>query len=479
MNVPGMADALSDPEMLDRADREAERLLDKLKEKVQASIRDVGTLRKEMTIRVPAEVINGHVQQNLDDIRNDAVLPGFRKGRAPVSLIRRRFRGEVRDSLKTTILGQSFFAIVQNEKLDVLGDPVFQVKTADGTRFADLHEAIPHITLPDDGDLEYVCEVEVRPNFELPKLDGIEIKDPRIEITDEHVTQQIERRRKIRGRQEPCTEGAGDPDDTIVADVTLKVDGATVKSEENVQLGVRPTRLDGIPLLELEQTLRGVKPGSQCSAEALIPDDYERPDLRGKTARFEFTVHEVKRLVPQTTEALMEALGCKDEGELRQSVREDLEAERDRLLHRARKEQVLEYLLKNTDVTLPEKLSARQTDRAVMRRVIELRQNGVPDSEIEARIDELRTSAGSEAARDLRLLFVLDKVAEKLALRVTDEEVNTEIARIARLYGQRFDRVRDDLQARGLLLQLAEQIRQDKCVEQLLKEANRTEVQGG
>ncbi len=478
MNVPGMTDALSDPEMLDRADREAERLLVKLKEKVQASIRDVGTLRKEMTVRVPADVIGGHVQQNLDEIRNDAVLPGFRKGRAPVSLIRRRFRGEVRDSLKTTILGQSFFAVVQNEKLDVLGDPVFQIRTTDGTRFADLNEAVSHIELPDDGDFEYVCEVEVRPTFELPKLEGIEIKDPKITITDEHVSQQIERRRKIRGHQEPCQEGAGDPDDTIVADVTLKVDGATIKSENNVQLGVRPTRLDGIPLMEIEKTLRGVKPGAQCAAEAAIPDDYDRPDLRGKTARFEFNVHEVKRLVPQSMQSLLEAMGCKDEAELRQSVRDDLEAERDRLVHRARKEQVLEYLLNNTDVTLPDKLSARQTDRAVMRRVIDLRQNGVPESEIEARIDELRTSAGAEAARDLKLLFVLDKVAEKLALRITDEEVNTEIARIARLYGQRFDRVRDDLQARGLLMQLAEQIRQDKCVEQLLKDAKLTEVQG-
>src|SRR5207247_2428890 len=116
------------------------------------------------------------------------------------------------------------------------------------------------------------------------------------------------------------------------------------------------------------------------------------------------------------------------------------------------------------------------TDRAVMRKVIELSQAGIPNHEIEARIDELRTSAKDVVARDLKLEFLLEKVAEKLEVEVTAEEVKTEIARIGRGYNQRFDRVRDDLQKRGLLPQLAEQIRQDKCVRILLKDAKIVEM---
>jgi len=138
---------------------------------------------------------------------------------------------------------------------------------------------------------------------------------------------------------------------------------------------------------------------------------------------------------------------------------------------RAKKEQVEEHLVANTKLELPEEFSARQTNRAVARRGIELQPRGVPASDIEARIDELRTSATEQVARDLRLDFILDKVAETLEVEVTDEEVNTEIARIARLYNRRFDRVRDDLQSRGLLAQFVQGIRQSKCIQRLLDKA--------
>ena len=143
-------------------------------------------------------------------------------------------------------------------------------------------------------------------------------------------------------------------------------------------------------------------------------------------------------------------------------------------MERARKAQVEEYLLQNVPLELPQDFSARQTERAVVRRIIELQQRGVPMSDVEARIDELRTSAKEDVARDLKLSFILEKVAESLDIHVTDEEVNTEIARMAQLYNRRFDRVRDDLQSRGLLDQLVEQIRQNKVIERLLEQAEMT-----
>jgi trigger factor len=258
--------------------------------------------------------------------------------------------------------------------------------------------------------------------------------------------------------------------------VDLSSEGTHVKTEENISLGVRAARLDGVPLMELEETLQGAKAGDTRTAEGTFPEDYERHDLRGKAARFEFKVRELKRLVPQTIEDYAAALGADSPAELRDSIRRDMEDEMDELVERAKKQQVFDYLLKHTTLEVPRDLSNRQTDRAVMRRVIELQQRGVPWSDIEARIDDLRTRAKEDVARDLKLDFILGSIAEKFELSVTDEEVNTEIARIARRYNRRFDRVRDDLQKQGLLQQLAEQIRHDKCIELLLAEAKFVEV---
>ncbi len=476
MDIPGLTEALNDPVFRERAEQEAERLLETLKKEVKAEVRDIGVLRKSMRVTVPATVISDHFKHNYDELAQDAVVPGFRKGRAPRPLVEKRFGSEMRESLKTTIVGQSFYAAAENEKLETLGDPLFQVESGDGVKLVEFGEAMEHLKLPDSGDFSYTCEMEIKPSFELPELKGIEIKTPVIEITDVDVDEQILRHRKIRGRYEPLTEGAAERDDLIMADVRLSCDGVEVKTERDVQLGVRASRLDGVPLMDLEEKLRGAKAGEVRTAEGTLPDDYERADLRGKPASFEFTIREVKRLVPVSMEEYCAALGAESEQMLREDVRHELEHQKEELIERAKKQQVFDYLLTNTQLDVPPDLSARQTDRAVMRQVIELQKRGVPWSDIEARIDDLRTSAKTQVASDLKLEFILAKIAQKFELGVTDEEVNTEIAGIARRYGRRFDRVRDDLQKQGLLAQLAEQIRQDKCVDTLLAEAKFVEV---
>lgn len=477
MSIPGLATGVETPEMMERAEREAERLKVELKEKVKSEVTDIGTLRKAMVVTVPGEVIRQHFDHNYDEIRGDVALPGFRKGRAPKKLIRRRFSSDVRNSLKTSIIGQSFVSAVENNDLKVLGDPLFRVSKDEQVKLVDFNEAFAALELPEDADFVYTCEFEIKPTFELPELKGIEIKSPIVNIGDDTIAQFIERQLQIRGKYEPVAEGgAAAKDDMLIANVLLSADGKEVKREDNVQLGIRATRLDGIPLMELGEQLEGVKVGETRQAGCTFPDDYERVDLRGKAGEFSFSVNEIKRMVPLTIEQYREQIGAADDADVKKVAMEELEAERDRLVLQAKKQQVLEYLLNSTKLVLPEQLSARHTDRAVMRRVIELQQNGVPAGEIEAHIDELRTSAAESVQRSLKLEFILEKVAEKLEVGLSIEEVNAEIARMARLYNQRFDRVRDDLQNRGLLPQLAEQIRQDKCVNIILRDAKVVEV---
>lgn len=472
------AGVLTEQDIHDRAEKQAEKLLEELKQEVRGEVKDIGTLRKQVSVTVPAKVVGDHLKHNFDELRSDAILPGFRKGRAPRQLLEKRFGGEIRKSLKTSILGQSFFAVMEREKLEMLGDPLFQIAGDKGVRLVNLEEALSHVKLPDSGDFTYTCEVEIKPTFELPELKGIEIKSPQVKIADEDVDAFILRQRKIRGRYEPLeNQPAGEPDDVLIADVAFKVGDETVRTEDNLQLGVRAARLDGIQLDGLEEALRGARAGDQRKTECVVPADYERADLRGKPGVFEFKINEVKRLTPAPLDVLLQQFAAEDEKDLRAQVRDDLEAERDRIVQRAKKAQVIDYLLANTALDVPANLSAKQTDRAVLRRVIELQQQGVPDSEIEARIDELRTSAGEQVARDLKAEFILDKVARTLEAEVTDEDLNSEIARMARLYHRRFDRVRDDLQKRGMLGQLAEQIRQDKCLTIILGDAKVTEVE--
>ncbi len=471
MDVADMTNLVDDPELREKAGQETKRLNDELREKVRAETRDIGVLRKELTIIVPAEVIATHTAHNYDELMGDVHLPGFRKGRAPRKLIEKRFGAEVRETMKSTIVGQGYFAAVEREKLDVLGEPLFRISADGGEKLVEFNTALEKIELPASGDLTYTVELELRPKFDLPTLEGIELKTPQVTITDEMINGQIELQCKNRGRLEPTDGAAAGDEDVLIADVTLYCEDKQVKHEENVQLGVRPSRLDGIVLQNLADVLRGAKIGEERSIDCSISDDYERADLRGKPARFDFKIHEIKRLVPVTVEQLVENLGMGGEQELREYTRSVLEIERDDLERRAKQVQVEEYLLKNTAIDLPEGLSARQTDRAIIRRVLELQQSGVPMTEIEAQIDALRTHASEDVRRNLKLAFILDAISHRLGIRVTEEELNAAIGAIARRYNRRYDRVRDELQSQGLLLQLAEQIRHDKAIEQLIGNA--------
>jgi trigger factor len=476
MERPGLADAERD--LFATADDKAAELLEELKKEVQAEAREIGTLRQELKVTVPAKVIASHIEHNYEELRQDAQIPGFRKGRAPRQLIEKRFGHDVRESLKTMIIGQSYFAAIENLKLEALGDPLFRIAVDGGEKLMGLDEALGHVTLPAEGDFAYTCELEIKPSFELPELKGIPVQSVKVEITDAQVDERIDRLQKVRGRYEPLTDEPAQADDLLVADVTLKVGDQEVKREENVSLGVRGTRLDGVQLPNLGEVLTGARPGDTRSVDCTIPDDYERADLRGQAGRFEFAIREAKRLAPIPMEKLVEQVGATDAAQLRQFVREDIESESDEQARRAEREQVCEYLLAQVAFDLPEQLSARQTDRALLRRVLEARQMGLPEQDIEARIDEMRAATASAVVRDLKLAFILEKVAEQLGVEVTDEEVNTAIAQIARRYGRRFDRVRDELQSSGMLGRLADQIREDKCVEQLLAEAQRTPAKG-
>lgn len=476
MDIPGMSGSMEDPALREKAEQNAERLLEELKEQVKVDFKDIGVLRKEATITVPEQVIADHLAQNYDDIMSDVVVPGFRKGRAPRQLVEKRFGAEVRESLTTTIIGQSFFAAMEKNDLEALGDPQFRVETDDQVKLMEFDEALGFLKLPPSGDFTYVCELELKPKFDLPEMKGIEVKMPDVSITDEMVDEQIMRQRKMRGRFEPVGDGAAEKDDMLIADIDIKVGEEVVKSENNAQVGVRATRVEGIPLPELEKVLVGAKSGESRTATGEIPDDFERADLRGKEASIAFKVHEIKRLKPAELDSIIQQFGYDDANDFRQAVREDIEAERDQMIQRAKKAQIVDYLVDNTELDLPEKLSARQVDRALQRRMLELQQEGVPESDVEAQMDELRVSAERDVTRQLKLDFILDKAAEELEIVVTDEEVNTEIARIARMYGRRFDRVRDDLQKQGLLTRLADQIRQDKVFDYLLREAKEVEV---
>jgi len=481
----------SDDEIEQEAEpTDEEQAMAKLKEAILVERKEIGPLRLKLTITVPRDTLDERLGKQFDELRRDALIPGFRKGHAPLRLVEKRFGSDVGDQLKSQLVGSGFMAAVQKEDLKPLGDPLFCVKVLEepagaskGSRKSEtekllpLDKALDHLAFPKDGPLTFSCEMELKPEFELPPLGSIPITRPALQIDDDDVEAELGRMRMNLGAYQPVEDGPIQPNDLLYASMTMSVGGQRIESDESFTLTARDARVKGVQLVGLGDALVGKTTADVVRLSAVIPEDHDRIDLRGKTAQFEFTIREVKRLeVPPLDGDLLKGMGFDSEDDLRQSLRSALESRLENTIQRAMHEQIGKYLLEHTTLEIPAGLSQRQTDRMIARRVIDMYNANVPEVEIQKSIDEMRTKAQDQAVLDLKLFFILEKIAEDRKIEVREDQINGAIAEIARRTNRRFDRVRDELSKGDGLGALYYRLRDGLAFGQLLADAEITET---
>ena len=177
------------------------------------------------------------------------------------------------------------------------------------------------------------------------------------------------------------------------------------------------------------------------------------------------------------TPAFLEDLGFTDEKELRQALREQMDEKIAFDVQQAMREQVNRYLLETTPVVLAKKMSIRQTDRVVNRRAMDLVARGFSREQIEANIERLRAGAADEAVRELRLFFILQKIANEQEVEVSEGELNGRVAMLAAQNDKRPEKLKAEMQKNGQLADLYVQMREQKAIDQMLGKAQVEEVE--
>lgn len=478
---------MADEEVLDEEQEEGAAaeaaepsLQDQLKEKIDIKVEDVGSLRKKLTVGVPKDFISERLNEQYGELRRDAAVPGFRKGRAPRRLLEKRFGSEVGDTLVQQLVSTGYMAAIEKTNLKVIGDPMVWIKEADGKgqTLVDVQKALDTIELPAEGDLSFSCEVEIRPEFDLPELENIPIQKPIVTVTDEDIDRQVERLRGLRGHYHAVPDGKVQPDDVIMADITMTSGGTELKKEENVRLAARPQTLDGVAIDNLGEALKGAKVGDTRSVSGDIPDEYAKEEYRGKKAEFEIKVRDLQRLhLPEMNEEFIKSIGFESTKDLREYIKADLESRLSEQVTTAMRGQTMKYLLDNSKVQVPERLSERQSGRVLVRRMLDAYRQGLPPAEVEKHLDELKSGAHEDTIRDLKLFFIMEKLAEKNEdIEVSEAEINSVIAGIAQRQGRRFDRVRDELAKENGLVNIYMQLRDEKLIDLLIAKAKITEA---
>ncbi|MGA1979002.1 MAG: trigger factor [Sedimentisphaerales bacterium] len=429
------------------------------------TIEDTGPCKKKVVIEVPEEAVKNATDEQYETLRREALVPGFRKGRAPRRLLEKRFGKETTEQIKLKLLAEASDSALKDNKLDVLRDPDIDFEK---------------VELPAAGPLKFDFEVEVRPEFDLPGLDGIPVEKRKLEVTNEQIDREIEQLQKWAGIWTPRDGGEVELYDQIIADVVLKPEGVEEEQKlDNIEIYVRQSGFVGaIPVEKLDELLVGAKFGDVRQTSVEVPKTYFRQEYRGKKVDIRITVKEAKWLKPAALdENFFKRVGVGDENELREKLRNSLQARLEQQVRGEMAEQIYKYMLDNTKFDLPVDVAAEQSTALLQRQYISMLQRGLTREQIEEQMEQLRAGSEQQAKEQLKIFFIMAKVAEKFNIDVSEEEINGYIAQLAVQRGQRPERMREEMARDGSLTQFKLQVREDKCIAKLLESAKITEIE--
>ncbi len=429
-------------------------------------VQDVGPARKKLTIELPESRINGKIEEAYGRLRDEAALPGFRRGRAPRRLIERRFGDAVRDDVKGQLLSEAYTQAIEDQSLAVIGEP--DVKDVES------------IELPESGPLAFEVEVEVAPDVALPAFDKLTIEKPAAAVTDDDVQKEIDRVRERMGQPRHVEGEPVQADDFVIADVKVHAgadDAEPLLEQSGAHVWVAGESRDfrghvaGILVDDLGKRLTGKSVGHEEVISTTGPAGHEDERIKGQPITIRLTITAIERIEPAPLQDLVQQMGLESEDDLRKRVREMLEQRAQQEQTQAMHKQIADQLVDKVELELPEGLTSRQTERVLSRRRMELAYQGKSEHEIEQEIAELRAGSEAEAQRELKLFFIMDQAAKDLNIEVSESEINSRIAMMAMRQGRRPEKLRQELQARGQLEQMFLQLREDKTLDAILEKA--------
>jgi len=364
---------------------------------VLKAIEEISTTKKRLKIEIPAERVKEEIQKVLKDIQKKAKIPGFRPGKAPISIIEKKFGKEAESEVLERLVSQSYDNAIKEAKLK----PVLPPITEDA------------IDIKREQPLSFELIVEVRPEIENLNYENIELEEVSTEVKDEEVEEVIKRLSKERGTYEP-TEEPIQNEDLVVIDYTTDIGKEAKDFVYKIGSGPFPE--------EFSKALEGKRKNEIFNIKIEFPKD-SIADFAEKTVNFDITIKEIKRRKDIPYEELPKELGFEDIEDLKKYIRESLERAKKEQAEQKYKIEILKKLLESYDFEIPEGL----LEMEIRRLTEEYEAMGL---DITQNMDKITESA----KRNVKAYLLLEVIGEKEGISVSEEDLKNEVMNIARRY---------------------------------------------
>ncbi len=415
------------------------------------------TCRREIDLEIPAENVQKATEKVARDIARIARIPGFRPGKAPVTLVRRRFAEDIQGEVVQSLVPEYLEKALDEKKLVPVTRP-----------------EVDKVEFKEGEPLRVHAVFEVLPEFELGDYKNLQVQVDEIEIGDAQVDKTLEEMRERAATFVPV-EGrpAKDGDSVLIKLMGTPAGGGDPVRAENVlvPLGAEET------LASFTENLRGATAGETRQFEAKYPDDYPDPKLAGKTYNYSVDVQGIKeKKLPELNDEFVKDTAGGQEGvttldELRKKLRESLDAAKEERQKAQAHEKILEALVKQHDFPVPEALIEGQMDTRLERVVRSLAAQGVDPRAVNVDWTALRRQQRDRSVADVKAELLLDRIATAENIDVTDADVEKEVAALAERSGESAIALRARLTKQGALDRMKSKLRSDRTIDWLYRTA--------
>jgi trigger factor len=407
-------------------------------------------LTREVEVEVPADEVERSFRTVVKRYQKQARIPGFRAGKVPESLIRKRFSDGIRQDVVESVLPGHFRTAIDTQSLKPISQP----------QVTDLH-------LNDGEPLKFKAVFEVLPEFSVEGYQQIKVEKPDTSLTDEEFNAELERVRDSRSTMEPVTEERALADGDwaqisfkgeIVGDAPIE--GQPIEGQDvMIEVGGENT------LPSFNEALRGSKPGQELKFEVSYPAEFGDRRLAGKTVGYDVEVKAIKKKIqPELTDEFAKELG-EYEGmeDFKNKLREHLANDKERKLKAETRDKLTEALVAHYQFPVPESLVQNQIDARLDRGLRALAAQGMRTEDMR-KLDfaRLREAQRDSAINEVKATLVLDKIASAENVEVSDEELEIELQMISLQTREPLETLRERLTSEGALTRIREQLRREK-----------------
>jgi trigger factor len=407
------------------------------------------TCRRELDLEIPAEEVSKAMERVAKEFARVANVPGFRRGKAPISLIRRRFADDIKGEVLQSLVPERVEKAVAEQKLTPVSQPqVDKLDYAEGQ------------------PLKFRAVFEVLPDFELGNYKGLEIEIPSMEVTDEDIAKTLEEMRERAAAFAPVEGRAVENNDFV----QLKLLGTPAGGGDPLQADSVLCHIGAEETMEaFNENLRGAKVGEHKNFDVVYPADYPDAKLAGKTYHYAAEVLGIKtkKLPELNDEFAKDVSDAATLDELKKKVREDLEHQRDHKHKELLHEKVLAAIVKLHDFPVPEALVEHQMDVRLERVVRSLAAQGVDPRAVNVDWVTLRRRQQERAADDVKAELIVDRIASTENIDVTEQEVDQELQHLAGHGDESAEAIRARLTKQGALDRMKAKLRSDKTLDWL------------